>query len=190
MHRHRLSLTIAALCLVGTSACDSDELTGTETAVEQLRSDFAQYQDIAKANAAGYTTWSPDPTVSGSTCPSAPEGKMGYHLLNVSARGSAASPATGDAVIDPLKPEMLLYEKKADGSMVLVGVEWIVFKAAWERDKGAGAPAPTVIGLTMPSADHSFVTGGPSIPHYELHAWIFRDNPLGMFEHYNPNITC
>lgn len=190
MRRRAILSIIASLCLFGASACNSDSPTGTETAVEGLRRDFAQYQDLAKANAAGYTTWSPDPRVAGSTCPSAPEGKMGYHLLNVSARGSAATPASGDAVIDPLRPEMLLYEKKADGSMVLVGVEWIVFKAAWEREKGVGAAAPTVIGQTMPLSDHTFVTGGPSIPHYEMHAWIFRDNPRGMFEHYNPNITC
>jgi hypothetical protein len=27
-------------------------------------------------------------------------------------------------------------------------------------------------------------------PHYELHAWVFRENPNGPFEPFNPNVTC
>ena len=27
-------------------------------------------------------------------------------------------------------------------------------------------------------------------PHYELHAWLFRHNPAGMFAEFNPNVTC
>jgi hypothetical protein len=27
-------------------------------------------------------------------------------------------------------------------------------------------------------------------PHYELHAWVFRENPNGPFEQFNPAVTC
>ena len=34
----------------------------------------------------------------------------------------------------------------------------------------------------------------PLIPrefvHYDLHAWLFRDNPNGMFSPTNPNVKC
>ncbi len=181
---------LAAVILLSASACNGDSISGTDTAINKLRSSYAAYNDVAKANTAGYTVWSPDPAAAGATCASAPEGKMGYHLVNVPLRGSPASPQTGDAIIDPAQPEMLLYEKKSDGTMSLVGVEWIVFKAAWEREKGAGAAAPTVLGQPMLFGDHAFVAGGPSVPHYELHVWIFKDNPRGMFDPWHPNVTC
>ena len=34
----------------------------------------------------------------------------------------------------------------------------------------------------------------PLIPqmfhHYDLHAWLFKDNPLGMFSPTNPDVSC
>lgn len=183
-----ISSAIVVLAL-GVAGCDNS-VTEPENTIKLLRADYAAFTDVAKANAAGYTTWSPDPAAAGATCASAPEGKMGYHLVNVPLRGAASSPATGDAVIDPRKPEMLLYEKKSDGTMSLVGVEWIVFKAAWEREHGAGAAAPTVLGQPLLLSEHTFVAGGPPIQHYELHVWLFKDNPRGMFDPWHPNVTC
>jgi hypothetical protein len=28
------------------------------------------------------------------------------------------------------------------------------------------------------------------VAHYDLHAWLFKDNPLGMFEPTNPAVIC
>jgi hypothetical protein len=31
----------------------------------------------------------------------------------------------------------------------------------------------------------------PGMPvHYDLHAWIFKHNPAGVFAQYNPRVTC
>jgi hypothetical protein len=27
-------------------------------------------------------------------------------------------------------------------------------------------------------------------PHYDLHVWLYRDNPNGMFAQFNPNVSC
>jgi hypothetical protein len=159
-------------------------------ALAQVRRVTAPYHDLDKAIADGYTVWSPDPFAAGATCPSSPEGRMGYHLVKVSLRGGAANPAAGDAVIDPLQPEMLLYEKRADGQMHLVGVEYIVFQAAWERVHGAGAAPPTVFGQPLLFSSHTFPGNPNPIPHYELHVWIWSNNPLGMFYPWNPTVTC
>ena len=176
--------------VVAAAGCAGTAITQSEAGVNQLRESYAVYADVSKAQAAGYTVWSPDPSAASATCASAPEGKMGYHLVNVPLRGSAATPDAGDVTLDPTKPEMILYEKRADGTMNLVGVEWIVFKAAWEKAHGAGAAAPTVLGEPLLSSEHAFATGGPMIPHYELHAWIWKDNPRGTFDPWNPNVTC
>ena len=156
----------------------------------QVRRATARFHDIDKAIEAGYTVWSPDPNAVGATCPSDPAGKMGYHLVNVGLRGSPANPAAGDAELDPLRPEQLLYERRADGKLHLVGVEYLVFQAAWERVHGAGAAPPQILGQTVPLSLHAFSPTGPVIPHYELHVWVWSHNPNGMFSHWNPTVTC
>jgi hypothetical protein len=153
-----------------------------------IRRVTAQFHDLDKATAAGYTVWSPDPQTT--ACPSSSEGYMGYHRVNVPLRGGAGNPAAGNTVIDLLQPEMLLYEKQANGKMRLVGVEYIVFKAAWEAANGVGAPPPEILGQPLLLSSHTFPGGTGNIPHYELHVWIWSPNPLGMFYPWNPDITC
>jgi hypothetical protein len=156
----------------------------------QVRRATARYHNIDAAIDDGYTVWSPNPFVANATCATSAEGKMGYHLVNPSLRGSPANPAAADAVLDPMRPEMLLYEKRADGKLHLVGVEYLVFKAAWERVHGPGA-APPLLGQSVPFSSHPFPpTVANNVDHYELHVWIWKPNPNGMFSHWNPNISC
>jgi hypothetical protein len=156
----------------------------------EIRRVTAKFHDYQNAIEAGYTVWSPDPLVSGSTCPSNAEGNMGYHLVNVPLRGGAANPAAGDAEIDLLEPEMLLYEKTANGKLKLVGVEYLVFKAAWEAANGVGAAPPEILGQPLPASSHTFPGGTGNIDHYELHVWTWKPNPLGMFYPWNPDVSC
>lgn len=182
-----ISLIVVAITLAG---CDDSPTDTNSDRIEEVRRLTEPFRNISAAQAAGYTVWSPDPTAANATCASSAEGKMGYHLVNVGLRGSPANPAQGDAVLDPMKPEMLLYEKRPDGTMDLVGVEYLVFKDAWERVHGVGAAPPQVLGQTVPLSVHSFAPGGPEVPHYELHVWLHSQNPNGMFSHWNPNISC
>lgn len=181
--------SIVVIAVIVVAACKSDGPAGVGADLDRVRTATA-YATVSAANAAGYTTWAPDPTVQGSTCPSDAAGKMGYHLVNVPLRGSPADPRNGDAVVNADQPEMLLYEKRADGTLRLVGVEYIHFKEAWERLHGANAAPPTVFGEPLLLSSHAFVTGGPSLPHYELHVWLHSNNPNGMFAPWNPAITC
>lgn len=159
-----------------------------QSGLARIRQVSAAFHELDSATAAGYTVWSPNPATE--LCPSNTEGRMGYHRVNVSLRGAASNPAAGDAVIDLEHPEMLLYEKMANGKMRLVGVEYIVFKAAWEAAHGAGAPPPTILGVPLILSSHPFPGGSGNIPHYELHVWVWSPNPLGMFYPWNPNISC
>jgi hypothetical protein len=27
-------------------------------------------------------------------------------------------------------------------------------------------------------------------PHYDLHVWLYRENPRGTFAQFNPNVNC
>ena len=102
-----------------------------------------------------------------------PKGGMGIHFVNLTIQGPP----------DPLKPNVLLYEP-VDGKLKLVGAEWLVpLAVAKERPSLLGQP------FQGPMEGHE-----PLIPkefhHYDLHAWLFKDNPLGMFSPTNPNVTC
>jgi hypothetical protein len=182
-----MSHDMQAESLRGIAAQNTPEVN---SGLAEIRRVTAAFHDVDEAVAGGYTAWSPNPFATGATCPSNAEGNMGYHLVNVPLRGGAANPAAGDATIDLLAPEMLLYEKRANGKMRLVGVEYIVFKAAWEAAHGVGAPPPAVLGQPLLASSHTFPGGTGSIAHYELHVWIWSPNPLGMFYPWNPDISC
>jgi hypothetical protein len=95
-------------------------------------------------------------------------GAMGYHWSNG---------ALVDPVFEPLRPEAVLYEPQANGSLKLVAVEYIVIDI--------GQPAPTFDG-------RAFDEGGTPVPvpHWSLHVWVHRDNPNGVFTPFNPAVSC
>jgi len=102
-----------------------------------------------------------------------PKGAMGVHFVNLTIQGPP----------DPMKPNVLVYEP-VGGKLKLVAAEWLVpLSAAKER--------PTILGQPFqgPMEGHE-----PLIPqafhHYDLHAWLFKDNPLGMFSPTNPDVNC
>lgn len=180
--------SILVLLTAFAAGCNGERPTGVERDLDRVERATARFQNIDEAINAGYTVWSPDPAKG--SCPSSPEGNMGYHLVNLSLRGSAADPANADADIELEHPEMLLYEKQPDGTLRLVGVEYLVFKAAWEREHGSNAAPPALFGESFPMSTHPFTPGGPAIDHYELHVWLCEPNPLGMFYPWNPNVSC
>lgn len=87
---------------------------------------------------------------------------MGYHYWK----------DQNDLSVDPLAPEALVYEP-TDHGLELAAVEYLV-----PADL-TGQP-PTVLGQTMHQP--------PGLPFYVLHAWIWKPNPRGMFEDYNPDV--
>lgn len=95
-------------------------------------------------------------------------GGMGYHWANQD---------LVDPVFDLLKPEVMLYEKGADGELELVAVEYIVINV--------GQPRPMF-------GDHPFdINGTPvPVPHWSLHVWIHKKNPAGIFRPFNPDVKC
>lgn len=100
-------------------------------------------------------------------------GGMGYHYFN---KG-----LIDDLVVDPLKPEGLVYAPGPHGKLELAAVEYVV-PGLGSNPPGVSAP-PTVFGREM----HILV---PAVGFYTLHAWVWRHNPSGMFAHWNPEVVC
>ena len=141
------------------------------------RAATARFHRLAAANDAGYTVLVRD--LAGITCITSPGvGVMGIHYVNGS--------LLGDAVLDPAKPEALVYQPRPDGKLRLVALEYIVFQGAWLQ--AGHAAGPKLFGQPLKLIPMGNRYGLP--PFYEIHAWIWQHNPDGMFKDWNPNGSC
>lgn len=193
-----LAATAVPGCAQAPARTGSAGAGGVEPAdLAAIRSATERFQDVQVALAEGYV---PDPTNMCVT--SAMEGMprqlgaMGIHYFRPDRLGITGPPnprvdGTGTHT-DFLQPGVLIYEPQPDGSLKLVAVENLVFAKAWQ-DAGNTAP-PAYAGneyyhmvdnpATPADEAHGFE------PHYELHLWLYRENPAGPFMPFNVNATC
>jgi hypothetical protein len=119
-------------------------------------------QDVDVAEAGGYAS-----TLDTLGCFQDPQGGMGVHYLD--------SALLDDTVV-LTKPEALVYELRADGSIAgLVAHEYIVPVEAWTSSR-----PPTLAGVPL----HRH----PTLPLWVLHTWLWKDNPSGDFADWNPAV--
>jgi hypothetical protein len=191
-----LTLFLAA-CGGGEPEAAADEAPAAEAPeIAALRATAERYRDVSVALAEGYIA---DP--SGMCITAAMEGQpaelgaMGLHhfrpdLLGITA--TAPRVAGMGTHTDFSQPSVLIYEPQADGSLQLVAIENVVFAAGWSA-AGNAAP-PSFLGN-----EYIHMIDDPATPadeahgfeeHYELHAWVPRDNPGGMFRPFNTAVTC
>lgn len=137
------------------------DVTSFNPLADKVREVNARFVDVNVALAEGY---SPIPCVSG-----VEGGAMGIHYVN--------GALIDDKVLDIGKPEAVMYEPKADGSLELVAVEYITPEgpAALEGQLLSFVKAPNRYGL-------------PDF--YELHVWAWRQNRTGTFSDMNPDVSC
>ncbi len=133
----------------------------------ELRRATAQYQRPDAAQSAGY-----DLVPGLDHCFNNPGiGAMGYHYINVSLL---------DTTVDFLQPEAMVYVPGPNGGLQLGAVEYIVPAAAWYAE--GHDHLPMLLG-------HHFHLN-PSLGVYILHIWTWKNNPAGMFEDWNPKVSC
>lgn len=168
-----------------------------EPTLEEIRAATARFQDVNVALAEGYIA---DPM---NVCETADmmgrpaaEGGMGVHYFRPDLLGISGPPSprvNGDGThTDFLNPAVLLYEPQADGSMVLVGVENLVFAAAWDAAHADGPPTFYGVAYDAMADDPATPLDEAHMfePHYDRHVWIYRENPNGVFTPFNPAVTC
>jgi hypothetical protein len=95
------------------------------------------------------------------------QGGMGVHYADVS---------RFDATVQPTRPELLVYEPQ-NGVLKLVAVEYAIPLTAWTKSQ-----PPTLLGQRF----HVNTQFGLWV----LHAWVHKPNPSGVFNDWNPNVTC
>jgi hypothetical protein len=168
-----------------------------EDAVAKMRADTERFQDVEVALAEGYIRDPADHCFGATNMGMPPEwGVMGIHYFRPDMLGITATEPRVDGNglhLDWEQPSILIYEPQADGTLELVAVENLVFKAAWEA--AGNTEPPKLLGRTWDhmvdnpdTADLDEAHGFAE--HYDQHVWVFRDNPSGVLEPFNPNATC
>jgi len=138
--------------------------------LQDLRAATARYHSPAQAKRDGYVKDSP--------CETSPAGGMGFHYVNFS--------RIGDPAIDPLHPEVLLYAPGPSGRVQLVGVEYLKIDADGSLLTDNDRPYLGDVAFNGPMPGHT-----AQMPvHYDLHVWLYEENPNGMFAPWNPRVSC
>ncbi len=135
----------------------------TRDGLARLRAATDRFHDFDSAVAAGYPAQS-------AQCYVAPDtGAMGYHHVN-------RALLTRNLEIE--HPQILLYERTPDRQYHLTAVEYIVPYRLWPAD----STPPVVMGMPLGHVDVLNVWG--------LHMWVWKHNPRGMFDWWNPDVHC
>lgn len=172
MRRLLVILTTAVAVSACLAAPANAAPAGSELA--RARAATAQYHQLSRAEAAGRFELH---DLAGISCIDNPAGAMGVHWVDGS--------LVGDGEVDATTPEAVIYEPQADGSSRLVAVEYVVLASDWAQHHTG---TPSLFGQPFELVHAGNRYGLPDF--YELHAWIWQHNPAGMFEDWNPEVTC
>ena len=173
----RLVLLPFLFALSGALPLAAQSSPATDSSLDRVRAALARYQDPIAAVHDGYLS-----TVSCMDFPQAgadgemhyPAGAMGVHFLNLGLIGPT---------VDSLRPQVLIYEPDGD-KLKLVAAEWFVPTQASET-------RPELFGRKFdgPMEGHAPIMP-PELHHWDLHVWLWKPNPAGMFSSTNPTVHC
>jgi hypothetical protein len=169
--RGGVGIATACVLVVGAALVAAVAMAAPPDKLQAVKAAMARYHSFEQAKKDGYS-------VVGEPCVASPLGTMGIHAVNEA--------LMADPAIDPLRPELLLYVPTPNGKLRLVGVEY--WKADADQSLATANDRPSILGVPFdgPMPGHN-----PTMPvHYDLHVWLFADNPSGMFAPFNPTLSC
>ena len=179
----RLAVWIGVLAALagGVSACGSDDAYGDSNIDAKPYKEIRKYTDRYKE----FRVALGDHYSSGFVCASGDlppdQGAAGVHLGNYA--------LIRDHDIIPEKPEILIY-MPTETDYKLVAVEWVVPDYGQKKPpKLFGQEFHRVDATDIPGFKLSLPPGEPPYAYY-LHAWLYEENPRGMFADGNPNLRC
>jgi hypothetical protein len=166
-----LAAAVAGSLAVATSAFGH----GGHSDLDAARRATARFQSLDAAKDARYKILVDAQKIACIDMPGS--GAMGVHYVN--------GDLVGDTVLNPRKPEAVVYEPKGNGRSKLVALEYVVFQEAWDA---AHAKPPSLFGqeFSLTASGNRF--GLPAF--YSLHAWVWKHNPSGTFAMWNPRVSC
>ena len=141
--------------------------------IKIVRESTERFKDVSVAEAEGYALQF--------GCVSGPDqGAMGLHFINME--------LVGKGVIDPTKPQIILYEPTADGRLKLTGADFLVDAQQWDNDKTHKPGPPELMGQLFHYFESPNRFGLKAF--YTLHVWAWKENPNGAFVNWHPAVSC
>ncbi len=179
-----IALVLTSVCPLGVLAQDghshapapqqkeqtADQQSNANNLVKVVRQALDRFKDVSVAKAEGYALQFG--CVSGDDW-----GAMGMHFVN--------GTLVNGGEIDATRPQIVIYEPKADGSLQLIGVDYLVIAEAWNA-KHSGPPQ--LMGQLFHLFDSPNRFGLPAF--YTLHVWAWKENPKGAFVNWHPQVSC
>ncbi len=151
-------------------AMAATDQSNANTLINVVRQATERFKDVAVAKAEGYALQFGCVTGDDS-------GAMGLHYINPDLVNSG--------ILDPTRPQIIIYEPATDGSLQLIGADFLVMADAWNATH---AGPPQLMGQFF----HLFTSpnrfGLPAF--YTLHVWAWKDNPNGAFVNWHPSVSC
>jgi hypothetical protein len=147
-----------------------DQKAKANELVKIVRDSTERFKDVRVAEAEGYALQF--------GCVTGPDsGAMGLHYVN------------GDLVkrgeLDPTRPQIVIYEPAPDGTLKLIGADFLLVADAWDKKKQG---PPELMGQLFHYWESPNRFGLPAF--YTLHVWAWKSNPNGAFVNWHPNVSC
>ena len=187
MNKFLRTLALSSVLIASTAIPDVPR-TQPDQALQELARQLEPFKSVAYAESQGFRRRS--------ACETHPTlGAMGFHYTNarllgitglVNGRLNGTGTYTG---VNP--PPILLYAPDGRGGLKLVGIELLVFAAAWDAEN---KQPPKYRGREYnymadnPATPHDEAHG--FTPHYDLHIWLYEHNPSGLYAQWNPALSC
>jgi hypothetical protein len=148
-----------------------DAAVSAHDELERARDATRRFRNVKVAREAGYAPMG--------ECAQDPKyGGMGIHYAN--------EELLADGELDVTKPEVLVYEPMPSGRLRLGAVEYV--RADDDQDLHTDHDRPYLFDLPF---DGPMLGHEPGMPiHYDLHVWLYRHNPAGLFAAWNPRVHC
>ena len=135
-----------------------------------VRDSTERFKDVHVAMAEGYVLQFG--CVSGSD-----SGAMGLHYVN--------GKLVEGGVLDPTRPQIVIYEPMPDGSLKLIGADYLVLAQTWHAKH---TETPEMMGQLFHLFEAPNRFGLPAF--YTLHVWAWKENPQGAFVNWHPQVSC
>jgi hypothetical protein len=148
----------------------ADQKAKASALVQVVRNATERFNDVAVAESEGYFLQF--------GCVSGPDyGAMGMHFVNM--------PLVMDGELDATRPEIVIYEPQPDGSLKLIGADYLVLADAWNATHTS---PPELMGQLFHLFEAPNRFGLPAF--YTLHVWAWKDSPTGTFVNWHANVSC
>jgi hypothetical protein len=151
-------------------AAAPDPKTKAGALLQIVRQSTERFKDVKVAEAEGYA-------LQFGCVTSDDVGAMGMHYINGALVSSGA--------LDPTRPQIVIYEPAADGSLRLIGADFLVLADTWNATHSAPPELMGQLFHLFPSPNRF---GLPAF--YTLHVWAWKNNPKGAFVNWHPHVSC